>query len=552
MTGPLPGDLRGLRVSSSQNDLRPKNTSIRSVLLRRRWTIVIVTVCVFAGSMAFTLKQTKEYASTASVLVEAPIANQSTASQPNMATEEQVAKSSAVAQLASTHLHYRMPMAKLSSGLSVSAPYQTNILNFTYSSSNPADAAARAQAFADAYLDYRESVPDAQLNQERTSIEQQMNSLTSALGQVSQLESAALTPDQRAQATAKASTILSQIGVLQQRSVNLAPTNAALSIKVVENAAVPTSPARPSKVINGIAGLILGLILGVFAALLVDRLDRRIRNAEELVGRLGVPILTSIPHVKIHGPPSRDLVALERSDLAVSTSFDELGERLVQVPDVWSIALTSATKGDGKTFVCANLGVALAQAGLQVVIVSANIEDPRIEEIVKIAPGTGLVDVLDSTTVSERAVVETGIPNLSILRAGSVSNFSWGPAVVRAARDLFDELLRRFDYVLVDCESLLGGTNGSVLAKACDGALYVANQKSTKRPDVDRASRQIARMHLNVLGAVVIGSEEADTSLSPSDTWSQRVEPPAKTVGGSAIAPSSVEPTLNLVDGRSD
>ena len=134
-----------------------------TVLWKRRWTIFVVTALVVAVAVVLSVRMTPVFASNASVLVEsAP--NQTVNNEPNMATEKQVATSTSVARIVMGKLHLTQSAQTLLQHLSVSVPVDTQILDISYSDPQPRIAQQRAQAFADAYISYRQQDLLAQLS----------------------------------------------------------------------------------------------------------------------------------------------------------------------------------------------------------------------------------------------------------------------------------------------------------------------------------------------------------------------------------------------------
>src|SRR5206468_2585939 len=89
-----------------------------------------------------------------------------------------------------------------------------------------------------------------------------------------------------------------------------------------------------------------------------------------------------------------------------------------------TILVTSARPGEGKTSTAANLAVALAQAGRSVVLVSADLRNPRIHAVFGIGNEQGLGQVLEGTLPLDEAIVETDLPDLHILPSGPVAGSS--------------------------------------------------------------------------------------------------------------------------------
>src|SRR5919201_54785 len=136
---------------------------------------------------------------------------------------------------------------------------------------------------------------------------------------------------------------------------------------------------QPRPVRNGILGLVLGIVLGVALAFLREALDTRVRSAEEIEERLGIPLLARIPE-----PPRRvrkwdKLVMLEEPHGSHAETFRLLSTnldfvRLLDHPR--TILVTSALEREGKSTTTANLAIALARAGQRVALVDLDLRRP--------------------------------------------------------------------------------------------------------------------------------------------------------------------------------
>jgi capsular exopolysaccharide synthesis family protein len=478
---------------------------------------------VFVATMLVTWMQTKVYASTTAVLVETPLAVTSSASPvaPDMTTEKQVAESGAVAQLVAQRHHFKMPLSELSKGLSVGEPFEANILDFTYSGTNPREAELISQAFANAYIEFRQQVAMDQLSQLRVSIEEEIGSLTKALNQVVQFEGAA-SSNQQAQATAEAAPLITQMSTLVQQLSNLTPTSVTPSGKIVEDAQLPRSPAHPKLLLNAFVGLLLGCVLGLGGAMAWEYFDDRVRGATDLESRLEVPVLTTLPRVRQRGSSLHDLILLGEPDSTEAERFRQLRTNLVLAclqNDVSSILVTSAAEAEGKTFVAANLSVALAQAGKQVILISANLRHPRLEETFRVLSEVGLLDALAGKVSWRNALLKTGMPKLSFLPTGSGRSSSTELLASDSMAALLREMCREVDYIIVDSCALLSAADASVIVPACDGVLFVASARKTTRNNIARAREQLARVHGTVLGAILLDVQEKEVFWSSGASW---------------------------------
>lgn len=295
-----------LRPDSSESPVDTDQPSLLTAILRRRKAVVLgMALAVAMATAAFAALQTKHYAATASVAVQAP-PGQSTADAPNMATEEQTADSLAVAQRVQRQLGLRVSASTLLSALSVGVPVSSNVLTFTYSDPSARNAQIRANAFANAYLSFRQTQLQNQVRQSQaTASEASLSSQISYLAaQLSGLRADASSSGGGA-ATAVRVSLANRVNGLtasvdQLRGQLSALDRAAGTVSagsVIGPALLPGSPAE--KVVPyAIVGFFLGLVLGFGVAAVLERLDDRLRNPGDVRAGLGAPVLGVIPRVE--------------------------------------------------------------------------------------------------------------------------------------------------------------------------------------------------------------------------------------------------------------
>jgi chain length determinant protein tyrosine kinase EpsG len=141
-----------------------------------------------------------------------------------------------------------------------------------------------------------------------------------------------------------------------------------------------------------------------------------------------------------------------------------------------AIAVVSPGRSDGKTFVAANLGVALAQRGGRTVIVDADLRGPRLHEIFQLEPGVGLAGVLGGRTDLQALRPVAGVPGLAVLPAGQVPPNPLELIERPAFAQLLGALQARFDHVVVDTAAAAWGADPFAVADRCHGTLLVARR----------------------------------------------------------------------------
>lgn len=186
------------------------------------------------------------------------------------------------------------------------------------------------------------------------------------------------------------------------------------NIRIVDPAEVPATPAKPDKKRNMGFGLVLGLVVGIGMAFLLEHLDNTIKLPEDIEAHLGIPYLGPIPVISAAEQTNgvnADLVTLYSRKSTASESFRGIRTSLLfSFPDAESqtILVTSAGPEEGKTICAANIAVTMAQAGSRVLLVDCDMRRPRIHKIFDKERDIGLSKVLAGTSDLKDAVVPTG------------------------------------------------------------------------------------------------------------------------------------------------
>jgi len=263
----------------------------------RKWSIIGVTILAVAAALLLTLRQPRTYESHALILVRPdPIASASPTEAINMETETILATSPEVADLVAEDeaVSFSGDPEDLLDGLDVTAQGTTSVLDIGYSSTEPAEAATLAQAFADGYLKYRlQQIADsvAPLQDQLESSQKQLGKLNDQRAETSDASEIAQLEAERATISGTILFLRGQLGPFASSE----PLTTSTVGEIVREAPTPTSPSSPQPVRNLAVGLLLGLALGAGVALLRDRLDDRLRDRDELEYHAGMKTLAVVP-----------------------------------------------------------------------------------------------------------------------------------------------------------------------------------------------------------------------------------------------------------------
>lgn len=486
-----------------------------SILRRRKMTVLGIAALVLLVTIAITLRETKVYDATAGVVVQGPPSTGGQ-NQVNMATEAAVAGSPAVAELVIKREHLKDVTARqLDARLSVHVPVDSQVLQFTYSSPNPQVAQKLADAFSAAYLSFRTGQQAKTTAQAIAGVQNQIDATSRALLLIRETFPN-LSGQPLAVAREKAAARQAQITTLQQK-LALLTTNTATYGNQLGKPPYPKSPASPRIVVNLVAALFLGLLLGFGVAAAREYADDRIRNREDLESWLASPVLSSIP-TRFKGRAAVDLgglVTLQEPGSTQAEAFRGLRTSLLlETSNIGarSVLVTSADLDQGATWVAANLAVALAASGKRVILISADLRNPCLGPVFSTEPEAGLYDVLARSEDLRDVVHRTTIEGLWLVEGRCSTGYDIRSQLAGAA-DLVDlisagdvvrQALHIADLVLVCSPSLPAHSESASWARACDGVLLVSDVRTTTHADTARAKELLGRAHATIVGAVLL------------------------------------------------
>lgn len=289
-------------------------------------------------------------------------------------------------------------------------------------------------------------------------------------------------------------------------------------------------------------GLALGLFAGAAVAFLREHLDSTINRRIDVERVLRVPALAVIPQLGpaakqgllpriagMIGRPRRavtgtarrgaadgptvlpELVTVASARDSAAEAYRSLRTRMLFAQagsSMRSLVVTSASVGEGKTTTAANLAVTLAQQGMRVLLVDADLRRPRLHLMFGFSNKVGLIDVLKEEATIEASVHATSVDGLFLLPSGSPSAAAGavGPSELLGGPRMAAVLAasaERFDIVVFDTPPVLHAPDAPVIATRADAAFLVVRAGKTDRALAQDALQQLAAVGTNVIGAVL-------------------------------------------------
>jgi capsular exopolysaccharide synthesis family protein len=521
--------------------------------LRRRWRIVaacllvgLVAAWVTAPSAAPTSSSLTTYDTTVTLV--SPTTGPTGV---NLSLAAFLVTELDVAQIASQKLGADDDPGSLTSAVRAEVRPEIGALSITATDTDRDRAGAIAAAFAEGLTTFlrqnSQQLRDSLALETKKQLDQTEKRVEELTAQVEASSGA-----ERALLEAQLQTEQSRYALAYQRFQDLTQpidSSAELSLlgeaKTVENSPVGISAPDSRKGRLLLVGM-LGLMLGVIAALVVDRLDLRLRTREAAEEAFGAPLVAEVPRAPRELRNGSQVAILAQPGSAVAEGYRTLrsavllaplgggsagstGAATAEAPEV--ILVTSARARDGKTTTVTNLAAALAEAGKSVLVIDCDLRNPEIHRRLDVAPGLGLSELVGDTQTHllERVISPSSVPNVGVVTAGATAMDNPARLLLRIG-GVIEEARERADIVLIDSPPILTANDTNDLLQYVDAVVLCCRIGNVTAEEGTRVRQLVRRAGKPVLALALIGV------AAPSSLRSGR-------------GPSSVQPTRNRLWG---
>ena len=440
-------------------------TFVRTLVLHWKLVAGALLACL-VGAGALTALQTKQYQASATILISFSGVTSLTdaydaaqASQKLLSSYAAIAGGHTVAQRAVDELHVPMSAGALAGQTHVTYVPESMLFTLTVTDADPKRGAALAGAMADQFT---AMVP----------------TLGKGLGAPAAQETRTTEPSPSQPASGQ-------------------PPLAVARATVVEQPGVPNHPISPAPKRNMTIGLIAGVLLGVAAALTRDKIDRSIRNREQLEQLSVSPTLTELPALRGSAPR-----------FGTEGSFDDamrsLRTRLLRAmgPEARQVLVTAPFGGEGTTTTALNLALSFIELGEKVLLIEGNIRRPVIAGLTNVNSKLGLANALADCATPGEAVHDTRVENLFVLASRTARDDETLPRGADLP-DVLRDLSAHFDRLVVDGPPVLATADTGLLADAVEVTVLVVRAGRTTVDEVADALHALRSNRTDVVGTVL-------------------------------------------------
>lgn len=261
-----------------------------------------------------------------------------------------------------------------------------------------------------------------------------------------------------------------------------------------------TSMIKPRSSMNYLVALILGLLIPALYLFLKDFFNVNVNNRKDIEKMTKYPIIGQVAMTDSTSP----LVVVNSPKAPISESFRAIRtniEYITQNKEKTTIVVTGDTQGIGKTFNSINLASIYALYGKKTILLGFDLRKPRIYQDFGLTNNVGISSYLSNKEETLDNIIQTSsaLPSLDIITAGPIPP---NPAELIASSkcdELFEELKKRYDYIIIDTPPLGLVTDSFLLMRHSDVNLFIVRQGITNK---------------NIFGSVIKDLEDRDIKVS--------------------------------------
>lgn len=468
--------------------------------MARRWWWLLLLAPLVAGTVAFLQvnRQQELYSASSTVEINPPTMGTDTFTYYDasiVATYQQLITTSAVLGPVIDNLGLPLTEDQLRAKITTSPIANTRLMRISVSDPNPETAAILANEVASEFQQFAQARTIEQASPYREALNQQIEATQAKIVTTQQMidnlveqeditkpETAAQLDTLRSNRTDYQNTYRQLL--ISANSMDLQTAGAQTSVVVVQEATPPGAPYAPNVRLYTLLALMAGMCIGIGAVFLLEYLDNTTKVDSSFNELIGAPLMATVPIVPSMSKLPHQLFILDQPMSPESESIRLLRanvEFALASSEINTLAVTSAGPGEGKSTVTANLAVAMAQAGYDVVVVDADMRRPAQQEAFNLSNERGLSTLLARADVDWKSVARSNSDlKLKVITSGPIPPNPGDLLKSSRFEALLQTISKECDMVVIDTPPALAVSDALVVANVAQDVLLVARANETR------------------------------------------------------------------------
>ncbi len=302
-----------------------------------------------------------------------------------------------------------------------------------------------------------------------------------------------------------------QVLIKKLKDLNISDSGLESGIEIIERAERPGAPIAPRRGRSLVLSGLLGFFLGLGAIFLIEYFDATLQTPDEVKNYLGLSVLATIPRMEVpkgSNDPGKYPFLISQQDPSSHEAemFKHLrtGIRLGN-PGSEGLALlvTSCSPQEGKSVLASNLAISTAQAGMETVLIDADLRRPVLHQVFGVETRLGLASYLAGESSREEIVIPTSIPGLSLVPSGPIppnpSELLESPRLAELIHYLRESRSR----IIFDAPPAGALTDAAIIAGRVDGVILNIFAGKGNKKFVLQTKQQLEKTGARIFGVVL-------------------------------------------------
>jgi len=278
---------------------------------------------------------------------------------------------------------------------------------------------------------------------------------------------------------------------------------------IISYSAIPRFPSYPRKTLAVAAAIVVGGVIGVVLALLLERFESAFRSASQMEEELGFPVLASVPDlgrvraVRKHGLPA---YLVENPNTAVGEALRTINARMVLFRGdrrSASFQFVSSEPEEGKSSLALGTAQMHAKAGRRVLLIDADFRQSSVATMLRLPSTPGLTELMARQKTVEEVIRQDPASGAHLITAGKPVPTAHDFLIAGRLAEIIAEVCGQYELIIVDSPPVLSVADAPLIAQAVDGTIFVGRWGKTRKQTMIFALRQLAQTGASIIGLVL-------------------------------------------------
>jgi tyrosine-protein kinase Etk/Wzc len=280
------------------------------------------------------------------------------------------------------------------------------------------------------------------------------------------------------------------------------------NVLIIDEARVPLQPSQPNRMLIVIAGLVLGIGMGVGFAFVKNYFDNTVKTPEDIQNN-NINVLAWVPQIEVAGNNGSEFefIVSKKPDSIHSEAFRALRSRIqfskVADQPIKTILVTSSAPREGKTLVAVNTGGSFAQANKKTLVLDCDLRKPRMHSVFNTDRFPGFSDYFFGQVKLEEIINKSDEANLYYITAGTIPP---NPSEILSSAQMenfLEELKQDFDIIVIDSPPIIAVTDSEILSRLVDSTILVVSANETETELMKKSAELLNHEKKSFIGVLL-------------------------------------------------